>query len=123
MSIFFLNNATRPNNNSHYGFFGQSPKIRPASSVPFGLFATGNVVIDTNYTDKILNSAQFAYNNNKPVSGRSTFKLANIANNILSRMSAFRLSTRYPGQELFGQPYNYQYIYTHNGKQDRIGVF
>lgn len=123
MSIFFTNGHTRANNNAHYGFFGQSPKIRSGSSVPVGTFTTGNIVNDNNYADKILNSGTFAYNNNKPVSGRSTFRLSNVVNSALSHMSSFRFSIRYPGQELFGQPHNYQYIYSHNGKQDRIGVF
>jgi hypothetical protein len=29
----------------------------------------------------------------------------------------------YPGQELFGEPDNFQYIYKNNPRKDKIGVF
>lgn len=126
MSIFFIKDPQDENTiiniNANYGYYGSED----SSSLPLGSLNPnyGSKVIDGPETDKALSSGVFSYNNDKSVIARQTSAISTINNNVLKNMGNPSPSPKtYPGQEIFGKEYSYQYIYSNNPNKDRIGVF
>jgi len=127
MSIFVPNSGEPSNVNTRsYGYYGKGATPNSTVSLPLGSLNPnyGSVVVDGDSTDPAVSGGFFAYNNNKPVSSRSTDSLGGITNKYLTNMSnPTAQPDYYPGQELFGEPDTFQYIYNNNPNKDKIGVF
>lgn len=124
MSIFLIKDpeTAELSTNASYGYYGASAY----PSLPLGSQTTdyGSKPIDGPDTNKALGSGVFSYNNNESVIARQTSAFSTVNNNALKNMGNPPLPPKtYPGQELFGKEYSYQYIYSNNPSKDRIGVF
>jgi len=65
-----------------------------------------SMVIDNNAANKAVPSGLFAFDNNRPISAKTTSSLSTVPNNFLLNMANNRKIIQYPKQESFGDPQN-----------------
>jgi hypothetical protein len=105
MTTFYIKDSNQANQFMAYG-----PTLSFSLSRQNLTNSSGSVVIDNSTADKAIVSGVFAFNNNRPISAKTTSSLSTVSSNFLLNMANNRKINQYPKQESFGDPKNTKLI-------------